>query len=269
MLEFDRRSAKSEEDLIRTVRTEEEIDVLLRANDEDENLSHVLLRGKKGNEIVRLDCHESQLSQCTALLTITAPDRAERTVEFSAVAVDHRQEESAPIFMTLITESRRPSGGGGGGSSSSQPASTPVPLPNVRLENGQVVLGGTVELALTIDKVPNGLPGYDVKVSVADPTVGTITAVTYPPEFGLNNLGGISLPSPEIRLVAVNISLNGPTEDQIQSGDTNVVLALITFEGLKQGVTLIAVSDNTPSGFQDENSNVMSVTTTSGELIVP
>ena len=88
--------------------------------------------------------HESQLSQCTALLTITALDRADRTVEFSAVAVDHRKEESAPIFMAIMTEKKRAAGGGGGSSSQS----TPIPIPNVRLENGQVDVGDTVELAL-------------------------------------------------------------------------------------------------------------------------
>ena len=276
MLEFDRRVVRSEEDLNRTVRSEEEIEVLLRAKDEDENLSHLVLRDKRGNEIAGLECLESQLGQCTAPLKITAPDRAERTVKFSAVAVDHMQEESAPITMSITTEKRRVSSGGGGGSSSSQstPASapvatpTPVGLSNVKLGNGQAILGGVVELPLTIDWVPDGLSGYDVKVTVADPSVGRISKVDFPADFSLNNQSLLLLPAPEVRLVAVDILENDPN-DQIQPGDTSVVLALITFEGLKQGVTSIVVSIGEALGFQDENSNNMSLTTTNGELAVP
>ena len=257
---------KSEEDLNRTVRPEEEIGVLLRAFDEDENLSHLVLRGRRGDEIVRLECQESQLSQCTGRLHITAPGRADKTLKFSAVAVDHRQGESAPIFLTITTEKRRVVGGGGGsggGSSSSQPTPTPFPLPAVSLESGQATLGGAVELALTIDKVPAGLSGYDVKVSVTDPTIGKISAVRFPPEFESFSQVLLFPPFSEVGLTAVDISRD------VQPGDTNVVLALITFEGSKQGVTSIEVSDDTKFGIQDEGLNMMSVTTTNGELTVP
>ncbi|MCH8063157.1 MAG: hypothetical protein IH861_11710 [Chloroflexi bacterium] len=263
VLEFDDFTVKSEEDLIREVRSEEEIDVLLRANDEDENLSHLVLRDRHGDEIDRLECLDSELSQCEALLKITASERADWTEEFSAVAVDRRQEESVPIFMTIITKKKRVGGGGGGGSSSSQPTPTPVPFPVVSLEKGQTSVGGTVELTLKIDKVPNGLSGYEVKISVADPTVATITGVTFPPEFHEDYSHKLlSPPFSEVQLIVVDIF------QEIQPGDTNVVLAFITFEGLKQGVTSIAVSDDTDKGIQDESATIMRVTITSGELTV-
>ena len=255
-------AVKSEADLKRTVRPEEEIAVLLLAKDEDENLSHLVLRDKRGNEIVRMNCDKLQLGECSALLKITASGNAKKTIEFGAVAVDHLQEESAPIFMAITTERTRAGGGGGGGgggSSSSQP--TPVPLPNVNLGNGQATLGGIVELALTIDKVPDGLSGYKVKVSVADPTVGIISAVVFPPEFERFNRVLLFPPFSEVQIIAIFIS-------QVDSSE-QVVLARITFDGLKQGETAIVVSVDTTFGIQDKNATIMSVTTTNGELTVP
>ena len=63
--------------------------------------------------------------------------------------------------------------------------------------------------------------------------------------------------------------LSAANNFQIKAGDTNVVLALITFEGLKQGLTLIVVSDDTLFGIQDQNSNIITVSTSSGQLTVP
>ncbi|MCH7625754.1 MAG: hypothetical protein IIC83_07505, partial [Chloroflexi bacterium] len=233
-------------------------DVVLRANDEDENLSHLILRDRRGDEIASLECLESQLSQCTGRLKITAPDRADRTVEFSAIAVDRRQEESAPILLTIITKRKSGGGGGGGGSSSSNPTPTPIP-PLVWLEKGQTTVGGTISLALSINKVPNGLSGFDLKVSVSDPNVARISEVTFPPEFDERFTQALLFPPfSEVRLFAANISQVDP-----------VVLALITFEGLNQGVTSIEVSDNTALGIQDGSSNIMNVSITNGELTVP
>ncbi len=84
--------------------------------------------------------------------------------------------------------------------------------------------------------------------------------VTFPPELFLTKVIFVSLF--EVELTAASIS-------QIQPGGTNVVLALITIEGLKQGVTSIKVSDDTEFGVQDENSIIMSVSTSSGQLTVP
>lgn len=254
MLEFDSFTVKSKEDLIREVRPEEEIDVLVRANDEDENLSYLVLRDRRGDEIASLECIDSQLSQCIGRLKVTAPDRADRTFEFSAFAVDRRQEESSPISMTLITKKKRAAGGG---SSSSKSKPTPVPLPVVSLGKGQTTVGGTINLVLKIDKVPNGLAGFEVLVTVADPTIARISTVIFPPEFGIFTRALLFPPFSEVRLVAVDISQGDPT-----------VFALITFEGLKQGVTLIEVSDDTEYGIQDESATIMKVSTTNGELTV-
>lgn len=281
-MEFDDFSVKSEQDLVREVRPDEEIDVLLRANDEDENLSHLILRDRRGDEVASLECLESQLSQCTGRLKITAPDRSDKTVEFSAVAVDRRQEESAPILLTIITKKKSAGGGGGGGGSpSSKSTPTPVPLPVVSLEKGQTTVGGTITLALTINKVPNGLSGFDVFVTVADPTVATITGVTFPQEFGVNNELSLAFPALEIRLVGVDIA-PGSFERQVNPGDTDVLLVSIELEGVKQGttaITLFAGAGNVEPqfmdpylalGFQDEEANQFKVTITNGELtIVP
>ena len=107
-----------------------------------------------------------------------------------------------------------------------------------------------------------------MKVSIVDTTVGRIKEVAFPSEFGLNNEGDLSAPGPEVRIRAVNIFGDDP-EDQTQPGDANLILALITFEGLKQGVTLILVSDDTLFGIQDESSNIITVSTSSGQLTVP
>ena len=120
-------------------------------------------------------------------------------------------------------------------------------------------MGGTISLALSINKVPSGLSGFDLIVTVKDPAIAKISAVAFPPEFDERFTQALLFPPfSEVRLIAVNISQVAP-----------VVLALITFEGLKQGVTSIEVSDDTTYRIQDENATIMNVSITNGELTIP
>jgi hypothetical protein len=94
---------------------------------------------------------------------------------------------------------------------------------------------GTATIDLTIDELPQGLAGYDAVVTIADPVVAEITAVSFPSWAGLSNATGV--PSASVRLSAVDINR------QVQPGATGVVLGTITVTGKSPGSATINVEN--------------------------
>ena len=95
--------------------------------------------------------------------------------------------------------------------------------------------GGTGSVILSLDSVPAGLSGYQVKVSSDNQAVVNITGVSFPDwaslseatpgDGGLYNLKGIDLNS------------------KVESGATNVTLAIITFSATGTGKAQIIIKD--------------------------
>jgi hypothetical protein len=133
VLEFDGKTVFSEDKLFQRVRTESDVDVRLRARDEDGNLSHIMLINADGDELDREDCEGLRGSQCTVLLSMEAPDDANEVVQFLAVALDTAGARSAEVNFEI--ETRRSTGGGSGGGgggggnppATATPAATPTP----------------------------------------------------------------------------------------------------------------------------------------------
>ena len=112
---------------------------------------------------------------------------------------------------------------------------------------------------ITIDSVPQGFSGYNISVTVDDPSVAIVDSVTYPAWAVLKD--NSTLPSSSCWLKAVD------TNDQITNVSTNVILAVITLQPLKGGTTTLLVSP-TGLGIQDENDVPYSPTIVNGTFTV-
>ena len=128
----------------------------------------------------------------------------------------------------------------------------------VSIGNGQVTsIGGTASLNIAIDSVPAGLSGYNINVSVADPTIATIAGVSFP-SWATLNLNS-SIPASSVNIDAVDLS------DQIQTGATDVPLGTVIIRGLKGGSTPIQITVNE---FDDDLGNPVSPTVEPGTFSV-
>ena len=118
----------------------------------------------------------------------------------------------------------------------------------VSIGNGQVTsIGGTASLNLTLDSAPAGLSGYNINVSVGDPSVARITAFSFPSWATLNS--NSSVPGSYVQLEAVDLN------DQIQPGAANIPLATIGLTGLKGGSTPVLITVNE---IDDDSGNLIS-----------
>jgi len=87
---------------------------------------------------------------------------------------------------------------------------------------------------ILVDNLPYGLSGYHVRVSLADPSLGSIVNVQYPPWAVLNNTTGLG--SGTVTISAVDLA------DQVKAGSTSVELARITLQGRNTGVTPVILA---------------------------
>jgi hypothetical protein len=109
-------------------------------------------------------------------------------------------------------------------------AAAEISAGNVALDG----IGQTATVPITLDKAADGLAGYTLDISVADPSVAEIVAVDYPGWASLSQSG--SLPAGEVRLKAVDINR------EVQAGATNIPLATVTVKSQSAGITSLQVS---------------------------
>lgn len=107
-----------------------------------------------------------------------------------------------------------------------------VSAATVSLENGQVAsVGQTDTMALRLDQAPDGLNGYIIVITIADPSKAEITGVTYPAWTILNQTS--TLPADVVTLTAAG---------QVGAGSTNIDLATLTVRGDQLGSTAVTIS---------------------------
>jgi hypothetical protein len=105
------------------------------------------------------------------------------------------------------------------------------------IENGQVTaIGNTAAVNMKLDTAPAGLSGYSINITVGDPSVATITAVSFPAWAALSDTS--TLPSSSCQIKAVDLN------EQVQSGALDIPLAAITLQGLKAGSTPVTITLN-------------------------
>jgi len=89
--------------------------------------------------------------------------------------------------------------------------------------------GSSQDVQIVMDKVPAGLAGFDITISVSDPEIAEITAVSFP-SWGQLPMN-YSVPSSSVWIKTVDL------ENKVVSGDTNVLLGTVTLSGKKEGTT--------------------------------
>ncbi len=136
-------------------------------------------------------------------------------------------------------------------------------FPSVTLSTGTFQVpnvGGTVSVPIVLSSAPGGLSGYRFTVRLSDPSIGTITAVTFPDWTGLKSSS--ALPSGQVVLQGVD------TSKQVPVGGTNVILATLTMRGTAMGSTGIMITLDPSMGIQNRNGELVPAVTTPGMLTV-
>jgi uncharacterized repeat protein (TIGR01451 family) len=102
----------------------------------------------------------------------------------------------------------------------------------ISVGNGQVTAtGSAASVNLVLDEAPAGLSGYSINVNVSDPTVASITGVSFPAWATMKD--NTTFPAPSCNLKTADLN------EQVQAGATSIPLATLTITGLKAGSTTI------------------------------
>jgi len=123
--------------------------------------------------------------------------------------------------------------------------------------DGSVDPNNTTTYQIVMDSAPDGLAGYDMSISLDNPSVAEIESVSYPSWVTLNQTG--SLPADNVRINAVDLN------SQIQSGSTKIPLANITVKGKNPGTTRINLN---VQELDADGGNPINAETNNGQLTV-
>ena len=105
----------------------------------------------------------------------------------------------------------------------------------IKVENANIMgIGNTTSINITADVFPNGLSGYNLKISIANSSIAEIESIEFPSWATLHT--NSSLPSSTVWIKAVDLN------KKIEENATNVTLATIKLKSKKEGTTSINVS---------------------------
>ncbi|WP_460006997.1 PKD domain-containing protein [Methanogenium cariaci] len=122
------------------------------------------------------------------------------------------------------------------------PAPTPTPTPTPSLRTGlsfspvdaTIVPGERACYALVMDTAPTGLSGFNITVSLTEPSVAEIVGVSYPPWANMPVNG--SLPADTVYAQAIDLM------GSIGAGATNLTLCTLTLRGDTPGTTNLSIT---------------------------
>jgi PKD repeat protein len=117
--------------------------------------------------------------------------------------------------------------------------------------------GSTTTISLTLDSAPDGLSGYNLTVSLSDPSIAEILSVSFPAWANVHDTS--TLPSGSVRMKAADLA------DGVKSGDTNTLLGTLTIRGDADGTCDIVV---TVTKMDDDSGNSINPGTVSGTIEV-
>jgi PKD repeat protein len=113
-------------------------------------------------------------------------------------------------------------------------AGTTHPEINITPATSTVNSGETQQYRIMMTGAPEGLAGYDLMVALANPGIARITSVTYPDWAQMPVAPAV--PGASVRIGAVD------TNNQINAGVTDILLATVTVTGKAPGSTPIFLS---------------------------
>lgn len=114
--------------------------------------------------------------------------------------------------------------------------------PELRVgDQGDVPVGGSVEIPITLEEVENGLSGYNLTVTLSDPGCAEVAAVSFPTWASLHRQGAV--PAGETWIEAVDLG------GEAEGNSTRIDLGTITLRGIREGPTDLVI---TPVRVQDD-----------------
>jgi len=133
----------------------------------------------------------------------------------------------------------------------------------VKMDVSSFQNNSTVQIVM--DQVPDGLSGFNITVSVSDPEIAEITAVSLPSWSAIEKDSISPIPSGSVWIKSVDLN------DKIKSGDTNVSLGNITITGKKAGTADLNISKGSyydPDGGNFTDHTYLDLTSISGKINV-
>jgi hypothetical protein len=126
-------------------------------------------------------------------------------------------------------------------------------------QNVELQPGSSQNVQIMMSEVPSvGLSGSNITVSVLDPAVANITAVSSPAWNGIPGNSTSTIPSSSVWIKAVNFG-------QIHPGDTNVSLGNITITGKSAGTTNLSI---VPTAIEDNVGDPINADVITGNIHV-
>ena len=114
----------------------------------------------------------------------------------------------------------------------------------------------TQNVQIVMDKVPTGISGFNVTISISDPAVANITAVYSPVWTGVSATSAV--PANSVWIKAVNF-------DQVHADDTNVLLGTVIITAKKSGTSNLNIVS---TQIDDTNGNLINPDVISGKIHV-
>ncbi|QSZ68037.1 hypothetical protein RJ40_11295 [Methanofollis aquaemaris] len=120
--------------------------------------------------------------------------------------------------------------------------------PELRVgDPGNVPVGGSIEIPITLEGAENGLSGYNLTVTLSDPACAEISAVSFPAWAPLHRGGAV--PAGATWIEGVDLG------DRAEGNGTSVALGTITLRGIRGGPTdlviaPVRVQDDTGTSYQ-------------------
>ena len=102
------------------------------------------------------------------------------------------------------------------------------------IDNGVADLGETVSIDLVLTDAPFGISGYDIQVSIDNPSIAKISGVRFDSTFPLTS-EIIASDGSNARIIAADLGNPG----SVASGDTDIKFASVRIQGLVEGNTSI------------------------------
>ncbi|RKS82499.1 hypothetical protein BDK61_1807 [Haloarcula quadrata] len=110
--------------------------------------------------------------------------------------------------------------------------------PAISIETGSVAAGETMAVPVVLTSAPDGLAGYQLKLSVDDPAVARFENASYPDRLGLTTDPVISSDGETVTLEAADL------DGQIEPGASDVTLATVQLTGVAGGETQVTVASS-------------------------
>lgn len=110
----------------------------------------------------------------------------------------------------------------------------PTPTLLLKPSRSEAFLSSSAEYAVVLNTAPEGLSGYNVTVSLANTSIGEITAVSFPSWVSLSSNG--TLPSDSTWITGIDLS------DAVGAGMTNITLCTLTIRADAAGETGIILT---------------------------